>query len=71
MNRKQILGFMIVIISATLAGLAAIAISPVWLMVLMVKPSLVNPIAEKVTGTISANVMRSMIKNSMNKMRVA
>lgn len=62
MDRKQILAISVVVIATLFLALTLTALMPLWLIVLMIRPSLTNPLAERLTTSVTKQMMHYMMK---------
>lgn len=60
MNRKQIGGIAITVASAFLLAAILLVTMPIWFTALMISPSLINPIQEKVMRDMTKRMTRMM-----------
>lgn len=61
MSRKEILGIWVMTFAIFLLAVVSLALSPMWVAVFLIRPSLMNPIS----NTISKNIMKQFMKGIM------
>lgn len=62
MDRKQILAISVVVIGTLFLALTLTVLMPLWLIVLMIRPSLTNSLAERLTASVTKQMMHYMMK---------
>lgn len=64
MTRKQILSIFAVMFMATVMGLLILSTSPLWLIVLMIRPSIIKPLTDFVVKRVMKQMMGMMISGN-------
>jgi hypothetical protein len=59
-NRKQVLSIFAVMFMATTLGLLILSVSPIWLAVLMIRPTVIKPLSDFVIKRVMQQMMGMM-----------
>lgn len=76
MNRRNIIAAWVVLIIGVIIGVVTIAVSPVWLTVLLIRPQLIRPVSDFVMHNMTKQMMRIMMSRvhtptmPMNEMKL-
>jgi hypothetical protein len=64
MARKQIGAIAIMAIAVFVGSAIAVGLMPVWVIVLMVRPKIMDPLAQRATQAMMRQGVKSMVKRS-------
>jgi hypothetical protein len=64
MTRKMIIALALMVLIMILAGVMALALMPIWLPILLIKPALMNPARDAVVAKVMQNVAKAMFSRS-------